>query len=122
MANRVLVIEDDSILRRGLAALVGTRGHQVATADTVAKGMEQLLEWGPTHILLDMNLPDGVGTTILRHVRDEKLPVRVAVVSGSVNCSIMAEVDALAPDARFGKPTNWDALLNWVAAAPQGGG
>ena len=40
MAYRVLVVEDDSILRRGLAVLMGGRGFDVRTAATIAEGAE----------------------------------------------------------------------------------
>ena len=61
-----------------------------------------------------MNLPDGEGTIILRHVRQGKLEIKVAVLSGSADARLMEEADALHPDVRFKKPPNWDALLDWV--------
>jgi DNA-binding response OmpR family regulator len=114
VAGRVLVIDDDPTLRRGLTVLIRSQGHEVMAAGTIAEGMERLA-WGPSHILLDMNLPDGDGTRILRHVRSAKLPVKVAVLSGSADLALMAEADAMNPDAHFMKPANWSVLLDWIA-------
>ena len=115
MKRLVLVVEDDANLRSGMAALIGGYGHEVITAATVAEGLRQLGA-GPSHLMLDLNLPDGVGTTILRHVRDGKLPVRVAILSGSGDDDLMAEARGLSPEAMFKKPPNWDALMAWVDA------
>ena len=115
MNRLVLIVEDDPSFRAGLAALVGMHGHATATAGTIAEALDRLAS-NPTHLLLDMNLPDGVGTTVLRRVRDERLPIKVAVVSGSGDDALMAEARSLRPDALFRKPPDWDALVNWLAA------
>ena len=115
MARLVLVVEDDLMLRTGLTALIGSDGHPVVGAATVAEGMERL-KVDPSHLLLDMNLSDGVGTTILRHVREHRLPVKVAVLSGSGDDVLMSDMQSLRPDAIFRKPPDWDAAMAWITA------
>ena len=115
MPRRVLIVEDEPLLRNGLARLLKIKGHESMTAATIAEGMAQVGR-GPSYLVLDMNLPDGVGTTILRHVRAERLPIKVAVLSGSGDGTLMDEARALGPDAMFKKPPDWDALLAWIAA------
>ena len=117
--RRVLIVDDNELLRTGLAKLVGMHGHEAITAATIAAGMEQLgvpPAQLPSHLLLDMNLPDGVGTTILRRIRAEHLPIKVAVVSGSGDAELMAEARSLRPDAMFQKPPDWGALMDWIGA------
>ena len=115
MNRLVLIVEDDPSFRAGLVALVGMHGHATVQAGTIADALDRLAA-KPTHVLLDMNLPDGVGTTVLRRVRDEHLPVKVAVLSGSGDEALMAEARGLRPDAMFKKPPDYDALMSWVAA------
>ena len=91
-------------------------GHEPVTAASVKEAMASL-EVGPSHLLLDMNLPDGLGTAVLRHVRHARLPIRVAVLSGSLDSSLIDEAKALDPDAVFTKPPDWDAVLDWIAEA-----
>lgn len=98
----------------GLVRLVEMHGHRTLAAATVAEGLAQLGA-APSHVLLDMNLPDGVGTTVLRQVRDGRLPIKVAVLSGSGDDELMDEARSLRPDAMFRKPPDWDALMDWVA-------
>jgi DNA-binding NarL/FixJ family response regulator len=114
LTHRVLVIEDDPILRRGMKVLIGASGAEVLQAETVAGAIE-CLEAAPSHILLDLNLPDGCGIDVLRHIRDNHLPIRVAVVSGSSDMPPGADMQALTPDATFRKPAEWDAVLQWLA-------
>ena len=114
MNRLVLVVEDDPLLRRGLASLIEMSGHRVVSAGSIADAMEQL-RVGPSHLLLDMNLPDGLGTTVLRHVRERALPVKLAVLSGSDDDTLLAEMRSLKPDAVFQKPPEWDAVMAWLA-------
>lgn len=114
MKHLVLIVDDDPALRTGMARLVEAYGHEATTAATVREGIERLGS-GPTHVLLDMNLPDGHGTAILRHVRTAKLPVKVAVLSGTTDAALLAEADSLSPDASFRKPPAWDAVAEWIA-------
>ena len=90
------------------------QGHDVFVAENVQQGLDQL-SVQPTHVLLDMNLPDGVGTTILRHIRSNNLPIKVAVVSGSLDDQLIREAESLNPDRMFTKPTDWDVLTSWVS-------
>ena len=112
--SSVHIVDDDRSIRSGLAFQVKAHGHVPATAATVREGLEKLAA-NPTHLLLDLNLPDGTGTAVLRHIRAADMPVLVAVVSGSGDPRLMAEVDALRPDAVFPKPPDLDALVDWIA-------
>ncbi|MDB5295323.1 MAG: DNA-binding response regulator [Phycisphaerales bacterium] len=111
----VLIVDDDPTLRGGIAALLGFERHATLTAATVAEAHGRLDAQIPTHALLDLNLPDGLGTAILRRIRDESRPVRVAMISGNADDAAMAEARALGVDAVFVKPPEWDEVLQWVA-------
>ena len=117
MASLVLVVEDDAPIRTGMAALLRKRGHEVAAAATAAEALSHLNDSTPTHLLLDLNLPDAPGTEVLRHIRTRALPVRVALLTGASDTVLIDEARALTVQAVFIKPANWDQLLDWVAQA-----
>jgi DNA-binding response OmpR family regulator len=117
MTSSVLVVEDDPSIRSGLMALLQMRGHSVATAGSVAEAASQLDADTPTHLVLDLNLPDGPGTEILQRIRIASLSVRVALVTGASDTSLMNEARTLGVDAVFIKPPDWDELLDWVSDA-----
>jgi two-component system OmpR family response regulator len=111
----VLVVEDDSFTRRQIATLLTIHGHRGYIAENVADGMHLLSE-GPTHVLLDLDLPDGSGNAILRHVRSTGMETKVAVVSGCKNKDVLTEMVSLRPDAVFEKPTTEAALMAFIEA------
>jgi DNA-binding response OmpR family regulator len=115
MTHSVLVVEDDAQIRKGLMALLRMRGHAAVAAATVAEAESRLDAATPTHLLLDLNLPDGPGTGVLRRIRARSLPVRVALVTGASDAGLTEEARALGVDAVFIKPPDWDQLLDWVA-------
>jgi DNA-binding response OmpR family regulator len=66
---RILIVEDENVLRRILTLNLVRRGHTVAEATDVVTADEALCA-APTPfdlILLDINLPDGSGWDVLRH-------------------------------------------------------
>ena len=112
---RSLIVDDDPTLRKGLATLAQALGHRADTAASVTEALAKLPSH-PSRVLLDLNLPDGLGTTVLERIRSERLPIRVAVVSGTSDTALLAEVERLGADAVFPKPPDLDALTEWLQA------
>ena len=68
---RVLVVEDDPVLRGQLLALLEKEGYRsVRGAATVADSLAITSTWQPQLLLLDVMLPDGNGFDLLRRVRE----------------------------------------------------
>jgi DNA-binding NtrC family response regulator len=60
-----LIVEDDTDSARMMAALVTNEGFSVATAPTLGEARQQLALRSPDLLLLDLQLPDGSGMTLL---------------------------------------------------------
>ena len=69
MKGRVLIIEDDADLARGLVFNLRHEGYETRSAATVEEGRAAALRGDVDLILLDLALPDGDGLDILREVR-----------------------------------------------------
>lgn len=106
---RVLIVEDHEGTRKALRGIFLRRGYCVDTATTVAEALERL-DPAPSCIVLDLMLPDGKGETILEKVRQENLPSRVAVCTGSLDSSRLAAVQRLKPQALLHKPVDFNEL------------
>ena len=65
---RILVVEDDEILRNGIAFALTREGYQVKTAGSLS-GMRGQLEGAPDLVILDINLPDGDGFSLMQRIR-----------------------------------------------------
>src|SRR3954469_14868515 len=100
---RVLIVEDDFSTRSALRSVFSRRGWRVTTAATVCEGLAAL-DPAPDCIVLDLVLPDGGGEAILRKVRAENLPSRIAVSTGTSDPERLAVVRGLNPDILLCKP------------------
>jgi DNA-binding response OmpR family regulator len=109
----VLVVEDDPSSRRALLLLLKLRGIPTLQAASLSEAMLQL-ETRPTIVLLDLMLPDGNGYSLLQYIRNNDLPMRVAVTSGASNWRSMLSDETVRPDAVFPKPLHVDQLLDWL--------
>ena len=81
---RVLVVEDDSAIRRGLADALGFAGYEVLQAANGHDGMTQGLRATFDLLMLDLILPGPSGFEILKAVRTARptLPVIILTARG----------------------------------------
>ncbi len=110
MANeRILIVEDDDLLRQVTAERLEREGYAVTTASTVAAGRAELEDHLPDLALLDIKLPDGEGTELLRALTQDGDTVCVMM---SAHGTVQSAVDALRAGAVdfLEKPFSFDRL------------
>src|SRR3954468_10980463 len=95
-----VIVDDDASCRVLLDKFLRMRGHITACAGSLAEARPMLSE-SCKRVILDLNLPDGQGTDLLRQIRELNLPIKVAVTTGLSDRQLMAEVSKLQPDAFF---------------------
>jgi DNA-binding response OmpR family regulator len=111
MARSALIIEHDEGLARALARNLRLRGFLVSIASSVGQGLDMLV--GIDVVVLQLVLPDAPGTVVLRKIRRENLPIRVAILTNADDPRMIAEIVALGPDAVI-HTLEIDKLLDWV--------
>ena len=111
----ILIVEDDPRTRLALVSLLEHLGYTTIPVGTVAEGIE-LLD-GQDCAILDLNLPDGLGTTVLKRIRDERRPIRVAVATGTSDEQLLDETRKLDPEIILHKPIDVNALIAWLERA-----
>jgi two-component system KDP operon response regulator KdpE len=80
----LLLVEDDDTMRGSIAANLTAHGYRIAEAPNVAEAIRRWDAERPDVVLLDLGLPDGDGTTIIRRVRREATtPILVLSARGS---------------------------------------
>jgi DNA-binding response OmpR family regulator len=107
---RILLVEDDLASHQMLRKILVRMGCAVASARTVAVGLA-LLDTDPNGVILDLMLPDGEGETILRKIRSDRRPIRVAVTTGEGDLDRLRRVGELGPEALIRKPIDLDELI-----------
>lgn len=79
--GRILIVEDDRTLARGLADALRAQQFEVSVAHDGQTGMEEALRGDADLILLDVMLPKVNGYEVCRAVRDEGLDVPILMVT-----------------------------------------
>jgi DNA-binding NtrC family response regulator len=65
----VLIIDDDSLIRKTLASHLSRQGFEVHQAETGEAGLLEVKESSPDLVLLDIRLPDINGLEVLRRIK-----------------------------------------------------
>jgi DNA-binding response OmpR family regulator len=77
--------------------------------------LEEEESWFPTHILLDLMLPDAGGIVVLKAIRRRGLRVRVALLTAAgPESPTVAEALRWKPDAVFHKPIMFPEIRAWL--------
>ena len=67
--HTVLVVEDETSIASFVAAYLKNAGYAVRTASTAQAALAEIASESPALIVLDLNLPDGDGVELCRHIR-----------------------------------------------------
>ncbi|MEU6931359.1 response regulator [Streptomyces sp. NPDC046374] len=78
--TRVLLIEDDPAVRKGVTLALRRRGHEIETAASGETGLLALERAQPDLVLLDLMLPGMSGLEVCRRIRETRqIPIIVRV-------------------------------------------
>jgi DNA-binding response OmpR family regulator len=80
-AKKILIVEDNPALLRGLKDNFQAQGYQVRTANDGEKGLDALLRDPPDLLLLDLMLPKVNGYEICRLARSHRLNTPIIMLS-----------------------------------------
>jgi two-component system, NtrC family, response regulator PilR len=78
---RILVVDDEPDLRTLYELTLLREGYLVETAGSVEEARQQLAEHGFDVLITDMRLPDGMGTLLLKDVREQSRLERCVVIT-----------------------------------------
>ena len=102
----VMILEDDSWIADLLKQIVlSLRPNcQVVCLDTVAAALREWQRRPADMVITDWNLPDGPGTRLLEHVRNDNSSTPLVVITGRSDRASVLEVRALKINAFISKP------------------
>src|SRR5438093_6478765 len=79
--NRIVVIEDDTAIRRGLADTLRSESYDVLTASDGEDGYRMVRERQPDLVILDLMLPGMNGYDICRQIRRHGLATPILMLT-----------------------------------------
>ena len=104
---RVLLVDDDAIIRKALNKLLEALGHRAHVTQNVREALEFALSENETFDLLlsDISLPDGNGWELLRCLIDGgRRPWRAIAMSGQSSMADLARSQTAGFEQHLRKP------------------
>src|SRR5664279_6637015 len=90
--NRILLVDDDPVVRFGIRNFLESQGMQVIEVQNAQKARDGFRNTSPDAAIVDFSLPDGDGLELLEHFKnaDPDLPVIVLTGQGSIEIAVRA--------------------------------
>lgn len=122
--SRILVIDDDDLLRFSLRAMLERWGYEVVEATDGAVGLRVIGECQPDLVLLDVLMPHCDGIEVLLEIRKLPVDTRIVAMSGGGmvgKLDYLRVAEHLGADASLSKPIKWTTLLATIEELVGGG-
>jgi len=118
MPKRVLVVEDEMLIRMLAIDMLEDLGFTTDEAGTAAEALQQLKAPDADYalIFLDIGLPDKKGDELIKEVRGFNPGIPLLVASGESKADLKARLDSFGPIGYLGKPYDQDRLTEALAA------
>src|SRR3989440_12967540 len=111
MRKRILVIEDDDVMRELMRMTLEQNGYEVATAEDGVRGYDTAVFVKPDLIVTDIQMPGADGVHVVRRVRDtrslENTPILVITAFGSGTATFSLQLGANAYEPKPLDPHNF---------------
>jgi CheY-like chemotaxis protein len=118
---KVLVVEDEPIIRLGMVSTIEDAGYQVLEAANADEAIAMLVADGDVRVVVtDVDMPGSMdGIKLAHYVRQKWPPIQLLVISGKVGVS----PDQLPSGVPFmSKPYQEPRLLNIISTLAGTGG
>jgi len=113
MSKKILVADDDTAMLKIYAKIFANTDHTIATASSFAEAAGLIKVNNYDLLITDLLLQDGIGTDLIKLLKEKAKGAKSMLVTGSVH-----EADpALLPEIYFEKPFNLGTFLAAVEAA-----
>jgi signal transduction histidine kinase/ActR/RegA family two-component response regulator len=111
MPRRLLVVDDDHMVRQAIAGLLRASGHVVTDADGGAAGIARLEETPVDLVFTDLGMPEVTGWDVARAVRARRPGLPIVLLTGWGEHGTGEAQPAGLVDRILGKPVRLEDLL-----------
>ena len=114
--NRLLIVDVDVDLCKGLAELLTDAGCDVVAANDAESGLALLVKNGFDVIFLDIKLPGMSGIELLQEIRNRPPKAKIYIISGAPDAQEQLEAGGVShmTTGVLRKPFDMDRLLKIV--------
>jgi DNA-binding response OmpR family regulator len=113
---RILVLEDEPQLARHVVRALERHGHEATACLDGAEGFKKAHEYAPNLIVLDLNLPNVDGLTILAQLKESRHPARVIILTARGDVEYRISGLKAGADDYLAKPFSMEELIARIDA------
>jgi CheY-like chemotaxis protein len=120
---KILVIDDDVIVRKTIIRLLEDGGYKVLSAEDGLRGMAMFRSERPDLVITDIIMPEQEGIQTITEMRKAKPDAKIIVISGSGrigNIDFLRIAQHLGASDAIAKPFDRDDLLKRVRCCLSG--
>ena len=116
---RVLVVDDEEIIRTLLTEILTGEGYEVVTASGGREAMDLLAQEGFDAVITDMLMPDVHGSEVVRAAKRIDPMYPVVAMTGYPSDQTAADLQSLGVSDYIAKPFSVDLIITTVARLVQ---
>ena len=110
-ARRLLIVEDDAAFARTLARSFERRGYEVRAATDIDAMQALLVDFTPTHAVVDLKLANGAsGLAYVKTLHEHDAEILIVVLTGYASIATAVEAIKLGACHYLAKPSNTDDI------------
>ncbi|HET8654472.1 MAG TPA: sigma-54 dependent transcriptional regulator, partial [Longimicrobiaceae bacterium] len=113
----ILIVDDESNIRRMIASLLRAEGYQVREAASARAGLEAVRAEEPDAVLMDLMMPGQTGLDVLPEMREAAPELPVVMMSGRATLSDAVKATKLGAFHFLEKPLTPEAVLLTLRSA-----
>jgi len=106
----ILVVDDDTLIRKTLSSRLTKQGFEVLTAEDGDSGLRKYAETVPDLVFLDIRLPDSDGLEVLRQMKDIAARPSILIMTAYDDMKTTVEAIKLGAFEYLVKPLDYIAL------------
>ncbi len=117
MRYRVLIVDDEELIRKSLSSVFDDRGYAIESAADGKHALDHFARWSPHVVVLDMRLPDFDGVDLLRELRKRDSSAQIIMITAHGDISHAVQAMKLGAFDFLRKPYELEEILHAVEQA-----
>jgi len=112
--KKILIIDDEIDICLLVSSILKKEGHETLTAHSLVEGEHKFVEFNPQIVFLDLNLPDGVGFSIIPKLKKINASIKIIIVSAYDGIKERMEANDHGIQYFLNKPLNRNEVLKTI--------
>ncbi len=115
MAKRILIVDDEDLVRNYVRRALASRGWEISEAGNGAAALELLKQKDFDAVICDLKMPDMRGEEVIKKIRDMLPAMKIIAITGSVSNITTPLVPGVELEGFLIKPFGIDEIRDLMA-------